>query len=48
VGVEKVSVFFGAPRLTPHYNETSAGLPPLKQWQVSRLLLAHSRIEPAV
>jgi hypothetical protein len=48
VGVEKVSVFFGAPRLKPHYNETSVGLPALKQWQVSRLLLAHSRIEPVV
>jgi hypothetical protein len=48
VGVEKVSVFFGAPRLKPHYNERSVGLPALKQWRVSRLLLAHSRIEPAV
>ena len=46
--VLKKSASFWCPRLTPHYNETSVGLPALKQWQVSRLLLAHSRIGPVV
>jgi hypothetical protein len=48
VGVEKVSVFFGVPWLTPHQKETAVGLSALRQWQVSGLLLAHSGNGPVV